>query len=79
MQQARKNADFVLDDRIRLELSCANELAEAVRAHQAMVQRETLATEFHLTEAPQGKHVESVDLEEGPVRIGVTPLTRNRS
>jgi len=78
VQQARKNADFVLDDRIRLELSCANELAEAVRAHQNMVQRETLAMEFHLTDTPKGKHVETVALDEGPVRIGVTPLARNQ-
>jgi isoleucyl-tRNA synthetase len=76
VQQARKNADFMLDDRIRLELGCPGDLAEAVNVHREMIQNETLATEFLLTEAPAGKHVESVDLDEGTVRIGVTPKRR---
>lgn len=76
VQQARKNADFILDDRIRLELNCPGELGEAVKFHQAMIQHETLAVEFQLTEKPSGKHVESVDLDEGRIEIGITVLNK---
>jgi isoleucyl-tRNA synthetase len=76
VQQARKNADFILDDRIRLELGCPADLVEAAQFHQAMIQRETLAVEFQLTETPTGKHVESVDMDEGKIIIGVTALRR---
>ncbi len=43
VQQARKNARFNLDDRIRLELSCEGEWREAVEAHQTMIQEATLS------------------------------------
>ena len=76
VQQARKNADFILDDRIRLELGCPGDLAEAVKVHREMVQRETLATEFVQTDSPKGKHTESAELDEGVVKIGVTALPR---
>jgi isoleucyl-tRNA synthetase len=79
VQQARKNADFLLDDRIRLELGCAGDLAEAVQAHRDLIQRETLATEFQFTDRPSGQHVEAVELDEGVVRLGVTRLTKARS
>ncbi len=74
VQQARKNADFLLDDRIRLELGCPGDLAEAVQAHRALIQRETLATEFRLTSEPGGEHVEEAELDEGRVRVGLTRL-----
>ena len=78
IQQARKNADFQLDDRIRLELSCSTEeLASAVRAHQDMICKESLAREFalHSTGAqPTGKHVEKAEFDDLSVSIGVTVL-----
>jgi len=78
IQQARKNADFQLDDRIRLELSCSTEeLTAAVRAHQDMICKESLAREFALHPAgaqPAGKHVEKADFDDLSVAIGVTAL-----
>jgi isoleucyl-tRNA synthetase len=76
VQAARKNADFIIDDRIRLELGCSGDLAEAAKAYQQMIQQETLTLEFALTDSPQGKHTESVDLEEGLIKIGITVLPR---
>lgn len=76
VQAARKSADFLLDDRIALELRCAGALREAVEAHREMVQRETLAAKLTLSEMPQGKHVETADIDGETVEIGVTALPR---
>jgi isoleucyl-tRNA synthetase len=75
VQQARKNARFNLDDRIRLELACSGEWKEAVEAHKDMIQEATLTKEFALSEKPAGKHTETVDLDEGAtLAIGITQL-----
>jgi isoleucyl-tRNA synthetase len=74
VQAARKAADFVLDDRIRLELHCTGELREAAQAHQKMIQEETLAREFAFSERPAGKHTETADVDGETVLIGVTAL-----
>ena len=74
IQAARKAADFNLDDRIRLELFCDGKLKEGVAAHEAMIKREALVVEFAWREAPKGTHVETVELEEGKVCIGVTAV-----
>ncbi len=79
IQAARKAADFILDDRISLELACTGPLREAAEAHQAMIQTETLATKFALTtegSSPQGKHVEEADIDGEKIQIGVTALPR---
>ncbi len=72
IQQARKNAGFKLNDRIRLELSVDGVLKEGVLAHQKMIAGEALITQFELTSEPKGSHVEKAELEEGVVTIGVT-------
>jgi len=76
IQAARKSADFQLDDRIDLQLSCDGVLKKAAEKHQKLIMGETLALKFALTDTPQGKHVEKADLDEGSVTIGVTPLTK---
>jgi isoleucyl-tRNA synthetase len=76
IQAARKSADFILDDRISLELHCGGDLKVAAEAHREMIQRETLATSFKLTDAPTGKHVEEADIDGELVKIGVTALAR---
>jgi len=76
IQQARKNADFQLDDRIRLELSCSNdELTAAVHAHQEMICKEALVREFALHPvggSPAGSHTEKAEFDALFVSIGVT-------
>jgi isoleucyl-tRNA synthetase len=75
IQQARKNARFNLDDRIRLELACSADLKDAVEAHKAMIQEATLSKEFALCEKPAGKHTETVEIDEGvSLAIGITQL-----
>jgi isoleucyl-tRNA synthetase len=76
VQASRKAADFILDDRISLELHCTGALLEAAQTHQELIQRETLATKFALTAAPQGKHVETADVDGETLVVGVTALPR---
>ncbi|MFL5815837.1 MAG: isoleucine--tRNA ligase [Bdellovibrionia bacterium] len=76
VQQARKAADFNLDDRIALEISATGALKTAVETHQQMIQDETLASKFTMTETPQGKHTEESDIDGDTLKIGVTALPR---
>ncbi|MBU6376737.1 MAG: isoleucine--tRNA ligase, partial [Bdellovibrionales bacterium] len=71
IQQARKNAGFKLNDRIRLELGVAGVLKESVLAHREMIEAEALVTQFEISSSPQGVHVEKVELDEGEVTIGL--------
>jgi isoleucyl-tRNA synthetase len=76
VQQARKAADFMLDDRISLELSAGGSLRAAAEAHRQMIQDETLASKLVLTDTPHGKHTEEYDLDGDILKIGVTALPR---
>ncbi len=76
IQAARKTADFILDDRIQLELHCSGALRQAVEAFREMIQRETLATHFSLSDSPQGSHTEEVDIDGEILKIGATALAR---
>jgi isoleucyl-tRNA synthetase len=72
IQQARKNADFNLDDRIRLELSCDAEIRDAVEAHRERVVNETLAREFSIVSKVSGTHTEEAEIDDVKVQIGVS-------
>ncbi|MGK5088912.1 isoleucine--tRNA ligase [Bdellovibrionota bacterium FG-2] len=76
IQAARKSADFILDDRISLELFCDGALRDAVLAHQEMLMRETLATQFKVTELPAGKHTEETEIDGAVLKIGITAMPR---
>jgi isoleucyl-tRNA synthetase len=53
VQDARKAADLVVSDRIRLTLGVPAEHEEAVRTHQQFIATETLATEVVLEQAAE--------------------------
>jgi isoleucyl-tRNA synthetase len=76
VQASRKAADFILDDRIELQIHCTGALREAAETHQDMIQKETLATRFSFSTPPQGKHVEEADIDGEKLLIGVTALPR---
>jgi isoleucyl-tRNA synthetase len=76
IQAARKAADFVLDDRISLELHCSGAVREAVEAHQEMIQRETLCAQFKWVNDPKGTFIEESELEGEKLKVGVTALPR---
>ncbi|HAG92243.1 MAG TPA: isoleucine--tRNA ligase, partial [Bdellovibrionales bacterium] len=79
IQVARKTADFQMDDRIRLEISCGAQVLEAVQAHKDMIVKETLSNELILhpeDKDPVGSFVENSDLDGLPLKVGVTVVPR---
>jgi isoleucyl-tRNA synthetase len=54
VQNARKSAGLVVEDRIELGLDGASELLEAARAHRLYLTGETLAVELHLPDDSSG-------------------------
>ncbi len=79
IQSARKSADLKLDDKISLEIACSKALLDAVREHKDTLTSETLAKNFTLLEAhenPKGDHVEEVEIDGEPLKIGVRALPR---
>ena len=66
VQQARKSADFKMDDRIRLEIAAGPAVRAAIEAHRDELVRETLTTELELLDEgtePRGTQVETADLD----------------
>jgi isoleucyl-tRNA synthetase len=55
VQQARREADLNVSDRIALTVGASPAVADAVRAHQAFVAAETLATEVAFGPVPEGE------------------------
>lgn len=49
VQQARKDADLNVSDRIATEISGENDVLDAIRAHEELVKAETLTLELKLT------------------------------
>jgi isoleucyl-tRNA synthetase len=76
IQAARKSADFILDDRITLELHCTGAMKEAVESHMKMIQEESLCTVFKWSAAPQGQYAETTEIDNEPLMIGLTVMPR---
>jgi isoleucyl-tRNA synthetase len=73
IQQARKDADFDVSDRIKTELFAAADVLSAVRAHEELVKSETLSLEMELHESASLS--DSVPVGESQqVQIAVTRL-----
>jgi isoleucyl-tRNA synthetase len=65
VQQARKDADLDVSDRILLEVSGDEEVEAAVEAHRELLAAETLATEVAALMAPDGERVTVVTVGDG--------------
>ena len=70
VQEARKEAGLEIADRIGLWLEADGELAEAVRAHEAWIMGEVLATAL-LSSPPEGAFGKVADVEGQTLAIGV--------
>jgi isoleucyl-tRNA synthetase len=70
VQEARKEAGLEIADRIGLWLEADGELADAVRAHEAWIMGEVLATAL-LASAPEGAFGKVTEVEGQPLAIGV--------
>ncbi len=65
VQQARKDADLQVSDRISLTVHASDELAESLRPHMAFVAEETLATSAEATSASAPEGTAAADLADG--------------
>ncbi|MDP2982028.1 MAG: isoleucine--tRNA ligase [Candidatus Latescibacter sp.] len=72
VQNARREAGLVPDERIRLGLGVTNDLKEAVGKHRDLIQSEVLAVELTSDEIPDAVYTETVDIqgEAMDIRIG---------
>jgi len=73
IQQARKDADLNVSDRIATELSAEASVLEAIRAHEELVKNETLTLELRLVETASLENAVPVG-ESQQVSIAVTKL-----
>lgn len=79
IQAARKSADFRLDDKIELEISCEGELLDALNAHRERVISDTLTQKLTLVSfgvEPHGTYVENVDIDGSILKLGLSALPR---
>ncbi|HTU74896.1 MAG TPA: isoleucine--tRNA ligase [Trebonia sp.] len=72
IQQARKDASLDVSDRITLVIGADGPVADAVRAHQAFIAGETLATDVRLRPAAELTAAPQPVGEGGQVRVQVT-------
>ena len=73
VQQARRQADLVVTDRIELWLDGNPELLESVKTHQSYVANQVLATEVFTGQ--DGDHVTTVEVEGLSLTIGLRVAT----
>jgi len=71
IQDARKNADFAIADRIAVYMSGAGEIAAIIERWGDYIRAETLADDLLLAEPPTGAHVEALDLDGHTINMGV--------
>jgi isoleucyl-tRNA synthetase len=72
VQNARKNAGLVVEDRIRLALSGAPELLSAAEAHHEYLSGETLAVEMALGRETKLSHSETAVIDGLELAIGLS-------
>jgi isoleucyl-tRNA synthetase len=74
VQQARKDADLVVTDRIELRVEASGAVADAVTTHRDWIAAQVLAT--HLVESPPtgDGHAASGEVDGGSVTIEIRPV-----
>ncbi|MGJ8670086.1 MAG: isoleucine--tRNA ligase [Oceanococcus sp.] len=74
IQNMRKQADFEVTDRIRVEFTADGNLAQAMAEHQALIQSETLCSQWELAASPTGSLIEKFDIADQSLQLGVSAL-----
>ncbi len=72
IQQARKDADLQVTDRIALQLQLNDQAKAAVKAHQEYICEQTLATELQVRDTVEATHTSEQMLNGEPAVIGFT-------
>lgn len=71
IQNLRKQADYDVTDRIRVEYATSGVIRESLGEYAEVVRNETLALELHPADEPAGDLVESFEIEDQVITIGV--------
>jgi isoleucyl-tRNA synthetase len=71
IQNLRKDAGFEVTDRIEIAYDGTPTIAEAVAAHGDRIRNETLALELQPSDAPTGEAVETFEIDDEQLTIGV--------
>ncbi|MFP3854862.1 MAG: DUF5915 domain-containing protein, partial [Anaerolineales bacterium] len=74
VQDLRKEADYEVEDRIRLELRASGKLKEALESHKDYVRQETLAGAWEMTGEPKGEVRQSYQVEGDELAVAITRL-----
>jgi isoleucyl-tRNA synthetase len=75
VQDLRKEADFEVEDRIRLELEAGGDVQAAIESHADYIRKETLADEWQVTEDPQGEARKGFKLESDSLTLAISRLS----
>ena len=71
IQNMRKEAGFEVTDRVAIQHSASGRLTRALRKHAGWIRNETLALELDASDQPEGEHVETFQIGEDQIVIGV--------
>ncbi len=71
LQSLRKKADFDVTDRIEVQYQATGRLSEAIADHAGWIRNETLALELEEAEQPAGEVVETFQIGEDALTVGV--------
>ena len=74
IQNIRKDADFAVTDKIRVEIEAKEAVVDSLAVWAEYIGQQTLALEVKATETPAGGVVVDSDLDEEPLKIAVTRL-----
>ena len=74
IQNIRKDADFAVTDKIRVEIEAKEAVVDSLAVWAEYIGQQTLALEVKATESPAGGVVVDSDLDEEPLKIAVTRL-----
>jgi len=72
VQELRKQAEFIVDDRIKLQYSGTSELVDAIEAHRAHITAETLSLSLEHTDEPTGTANAEYKFQEQELRIAIS-------
>ncbi|HEV8297516.1 MAG TPA: isoleucine--tRNA ligase [Acidimicrobiales bacterium] len=76
VQQARKDADLVVTDRIVVHLDAPARVADAVGAHERMVKTAVLAEALHFGPVPAAVRADEAKIDGQAVHLGVAVVPR---
>ena len=71
IQNLRKDAGFDVTDRVEITFKGTDRIADAVREWADWIRNETLALELHASDQPTGETVETFDIGDEQITLGV--------